>query len=183
VSKAAAYKFEWDGTSYVNPQEIAKTVSGPKKSIAINKAGDVFVAVMGAPGQGRIARIEKNGQESSFPVRGMPIWLAAGPKGYVYVPIAADALILVYRADGTLEEEIPYQVKEGGVSDILIAPDGSIYLAFFHSGQILRISYSAPLWHAEYLPYNFGTPGGIAMDSRGRLYVSDFTGNAIDVIY
>lgn len=183
VSKHSAFKFEWNGKAYENPTEIAGGVAGAKKSIAVSDSGDVFIAVMGPPGQGWIVRRELDGKETSFPVKGMPIWLAAGPDGNIYVPIMASSSILVYRPDGTLAEEIPHQVKDSGISDILVSRAGAIYLAFFHTGQILQIRYKAPLWHAEFLPQRFGTPGGIAMDSLGRLYVSDFTGNAIDVIY
>jgi uncharacterized protein (TIGR02391 family) len=183
VSKRAAFKFEWDGKMYANPIEIGKSVDGPKKSLAVAASGDVFVAVMGPPGQGWIVRRQIGGQESTFPVKGMPIWLASGPDGNIYVPVAANACILVYRPDGALIDQIPYQVNESSVCDILVDKDRAIYLAFFHTGKILRIGYDAPLWRAEFLPHRFGTPGGIAKDSRGRLYVSDFGGDSIDVVY
>jgi hypothetical protein len=53
----------------------------------------------------------------------------------------------------------------------------------YHTGKILRIGFSGSLWRTEFLSPTFGTPGGIALDSRRRLYVSDFGGNSIDVIY
>jgi hypothetical protein len=183
VSKSAAFKFEWNGSEYVNPTAIASTIVGTKKSIVVSDLGDCFIAVMGPPGQGWIVRREVNGKESAFPVRGMPIWMAMGPDGNLYVPIVADSTILVYDQDGTLKEDIPYKVKNAGVGDILVGKDKSLYLAFFHTGTILRIFFAAPLWRAEFLPHNFGTPGGIAIDSRGRLYVSDFSGDTIDVVY
>lgn len=183
VSMHSAFKLLWDGKEYVNPVEIGKRVPGPKKSFAIADSGDLFFAVMGPPNQGWIVRRAADGQETSFPVRGMPIWIAAGPDGNLYVPIAATATILVYRPDGTLADEIPYNINDSSPSDILVDRHGTIYLAFFHTGKVLRIGFSKPLWQAEFLSPTFGTPGGIAMDSRGRLYVSDFTGNSIDVIY
>lgn len=183
VSKHSAFKFSWDGKRYVDPKPIASAVAGAKKGFAVTDAGDVFIAVMGSPNQGWIVRREVNGREAAFPVNGMPIWIAAGPDGHIYVPIAATSTISVYRPDGALAEEIPYNVKGSSVIDILVDKDGTIYLAFFHSGKIMRIGFTGSLWHAEFLPPTFGTPGGIAKDSRGRLYVSDFGGNSIDVIY
>jgi DNA-binding beta-propeller fold protein YncE len=183
VSKRAAFKFEWDGSAYANPTEIASIASGAKKGIAVSDSGEVFVAVMGPPNQGWIVRRDGHGQETSFPVGEMPIWLAVGPSGNVYVPIAARSSIFVYRPDGVLVEEIPHHVTNSSASDILIDKDGVIHLAFFNNGKILRISYINALWHVEFLPQEFGTPGGIAMDSHGRLYVSDFATDSIDVVY
>jgi Protein of unknown function (Hypoth_ymh) len=46
------------------------------------------------------------------------------------------------------------------------------------SGKLLRIS-SGQLSHVTFIAEDLGTPGGIAMDSRGRIYTSDFSGDAI----
>ena len=183
ISRRAAFRFEWDGHGYVNPIEIGRTVAGPKKGIAVTDSGDVFVAVMGPPGQGWIVRQKLNGEELSFPSHGMPISLAAGPGGNIYVLTAGGSSILLYRPDGTVTGEIPHQAKDSAWSDILVGKGGVIYLAGFHTGRILRISGTEPDWHVETLPHHFGTPGGIAMDSRERLYVSDFAGNSIHVVY
>jgi streptogramin lyase len=154
-----------------------------KKGFAVANSGDVFVAVMGSPNQGWIARREVSGKETFFPVEGMPIWIAAGPDGNIYVPRAATATVVVYRPDGIIAREIPHNIKDSSVCDILVDKDGVIYLASFHTGKVLRIGFSGSLWRAEFLSPTFGTPGGIAMDSHGRLYVSDFAGNSIDVVY
>ena len=183
VSKQAAFKFSWDGRKYVNPIEVAAAVTGAKKGFAVMDSGDVFVAVMGSPSRGWIVRREVNGKETVFPVRGTPIWLAAGTDGNIYVPFADTATVVAYRPDGTVAEEIPYNIKDSSVCDILVDKDSVIYMPLFHTGRVLRIGFGGVLWQAEFLPQTFGTPGGIAMDSHGRLYVSDFTGNSIDVVY
>jgi streptogramin lyase len=182
ISKSAAFRFEWDGKTYANPIEIAHIASGAKKGIVVADSGDVFIAVMG-PVQGWIVRRDGRGNETSFPVSETPLWLAVGPGGNLYMPVTARSSIFVYRPDGALIDQIPYQVANSSVSDILIDKNGVIYLAFFQSGRILRINHTGSLWHADFLPQTFGTPGGIAMDSRGRLYVSDFVTNSIEVIY
>jgi len=183
ISKRAAYKFEWNGKVFENPVEIATTATGAKKSIAISDSGEAFIAVMGSPGQGWIVRREPAGKEESFAVKGMPIWLSIGPDNNIYVPIVASSSIVVYQRDGKIVDEVPYQAKDAGIGDFMVSRDGDIYLALFHSGRILRIGYRSPLWHAEILRHEFGTCGGLALDSRGRLYVSDFAGNKIDVVY
>jgi hypothetical protein len=65
-------------------------------------------------------------------------------------------------------DEIPYNMNEG-IIDIAFGRDGDIYLAFFQTGRILRIACRSLLWHTEFLPGAFGNPGGVAVDSRGRL--------------
>ena len=181
VSRHTAFKFQWDGKAFVNPIEIGTVAKGPKKSIAVAPSGDVFIAVMGPPGQGWIVRRSKDGNESFFPTTGMAIWLATGPDGNVYVPDAARSIIVVYQPDGKPKQKIPYTVRDSP-SDIAIDSEGTIYLAFFHTGRILKI-YRDPLWRTEFLPDSFGIPGGIAIDSRNRLYVSDFEGDSISVVY
>jgi DNA-binding beta-propeller fold protein YncE len=183
IVRQTAFKFAWNGNEFVQPIEIGTTVNGPKKSIAIDQSGEIFIAVMGPPGQGWVIRRTKDGKESAFPTLGTAIWLTAGPDGNLYVPINDRSSILVYRSDGTLVEEIPYNVSNDSPCDIAIDSGGTIYLAFFRTGRILRISYQDPLWHTEFLQYTFATPGGIAIDSRKRLYVSEFGGDSIHVIY
>jgi uncharacterized protein Ymh len=183
ISKRSAFVFSWDGKGYGNPVEIAKSVVGAKKSFAIGDSGDVFVAVMGPPNQGWIVRRELDGKETSFAVKGMPIWTATGPNGNLYVPINGTSTVLVYHPDGTLIDEIPFASGDSGVSDILVDRNGTIYLPFFRTGKIKRITADGTTRRDDFLSLTFGTPGGIAMDSRGRLYVSDFEGNSIDVVY
>ena len=181
IARRAVFKFEWDGKAYVNSTEVARTLSGPKKSIEISATGDVFVTVMGPPGQGWIVRQGTNGEESSFAVKGMPTSLALDSEDNIYVPPVGGSSVLVYRPDGTLIKEIPYEIEDS-VCDILVGSDGSIYLACFR-GRIMRITGTEPNWHIDVLPGHFGNLGGIAMDSRGRLYVSDFAGDSIHVLF
>jgi hypothetical protein len=108
VSKHSAFVFSWDGKGYANPVEVGKSVVGTKKSFAIGDSGEVFLAVMGPPNQGWIVRRRLDGRETSFAVNGMPIWIAAGPDGNLYVPITATSTVLVYQPDGTLTAEIPF---------------------------------------------------------------------------
>jgi len=182
LSRHAAFKFHWDGKAFVNPIEIGTVVKGPKKSFAIAPSGDVFIAVMGPPGQGWIIRRSKEGNESFFPSSGMAIWLAVGPDGNVYVPDVARSTIVVYQPDGAPKLEIPYNLRDSP-ADIAIDAEGTIYLAFFKTGRILKIFYHAPLWRTEFFPDSFGIPGGIAVDSQKRVYVSDFEGDSISVVY
>jgi hypothetical protein len=183
INKHSAYVFKWDGKGYVDPEEIASGVTGPKKGFAIAPSGEVFVAVMGPVNQGWIAKRGVDGKETSFPVKGMPISIALGPDGNIYIPFSATSTIAVYKPDGTLTGEIPFVSEDQSVSDVLIDKNGTIHLAFFHTGKILRMRLKDNGWQSEFLPETFGTPGGIAMDSRGRIYVSDFDGNSIEVVY
>ncbi len=183
ISKHTAYKFSWNGHAYANPEEIAKIVTGAKQSIAVLNSGEVFVAVMGAPHKGWIVRRAPSGEEKAIEVDGMPIWMAAGPDNRIYLPVANGSSVLVYEADGTLADRIILDNRGSSVSDLLVDKDGAIYMALFRTGEIIRIKSVGSTWHSEVIATNFGTPGGIAADSHGRIYVSDFAGDSIDVIY
>jgi hypothetical protein len=70
-----------------------------------------------------------------------------------------------------------------GVADLARHPDGEIYIALFRSGRIRRLSKSWRSKPPEYVPGWFGTPGGIALAPNGRIYVSNFAGNEIFLVY
>lgn len=177
------FRFEWNGSVYERPTLFADIVTGPKKSIAVSDSGDIFVAVMGPPGRGWVIRQAADGRKTFFEVDGMTIWLATGPDGNIYIPVAGGSHILVYTPNGVLVERIPHQAQSQSVCDIQIAPDGTIYMACFATGRIMRISGGKQNRSIQTLPHGFGTPGGIALDSHGRLYVSDFAGDSISVVY
>ncbi len=182
VARRTAYKFEWDGKSYGNPVEFGKSIDGPKKGIATTPSGSLFFAVMGPPNRGWLVRRDLDGHEFPIPIDGMPIWIASGPTGKIYIPIGSRGTVLVYSESGILIEEIPHGIMDSSVTGIFVEKDESVYLAF-QSGKVLRIAAVGKLLTAEYLPHSFGIPGGLAMDSRRRLFVSDFSGDAVKVLW
>lgn len=75
-------------------------------------------------------------------------------------------------------DTIPGVIEESP-SDLLIDPDNNIYIPFFHSGKVIEITRAQSLFTVTVIASGFRTPGGIAMDSQRRIYVSNFEGNPI----
>ncbi len=179
LSTGGCLRFRWDGKRYKNPVLIGTVIHGTKKSIVVDQQGHVFVAVMGGePGRGYIIHIEPDGSESYFPTNDTAIYLALDQQGNIYTPSQSARAIHVYNREGTLINTIPDVVKESP-SDILIDRNGAIYMPFFYSGKVLKIvlTESSPI--VTLIAEGFRTPGGTAIDSQGRLYVSNFEGNPI----
>ncbi len=179
LSTGGCLRFGWDGKHYKNPVSIGTVIHGTKKSIVVDQQGHVFIAVMGSePGRGYIIHIEPDGSESYFQTRDMVIYLALDQEGNIYTPSQSTKAIHVYNREGTLINTIQDAVPESP-SDILIDQGGAIYLPFFHSGKVLKVTLTKGIPTATHIADGFRTPGGIAMDSQGRLYVSNFDGNPI----
>jgi DNA-binding beta-propeller fold protein YncE len=76
-----------------------------------------------------------------------------------------------------------------GVSDVLVAPDGSIFVADGHSNKtnnrILKYDRHGNFLHSWGKlgsgPGEFNAPHGLAMDKEGRLYVADRSNNRIQI--
>ena len=184
INRSGCFRLRWDGKKYRNSESIANCVNGAKKGIAVDNAGHVFVAVMG-PGQGEqgyVIHVEPNGTESYFRTNGMAICIAIGPGGNLYLPSAVGKAINVYDRSGALLNAIPFD-RAGDASDILVDDAGVIYLPLFNSGELAKITDGAANPRHEVIGTGFQNPGGIAMDSRKRLFVSNFEGDSIDVIF
>ncbi len=181
LSRNACHRFEWDGAQYVNGARLAGNIPGSKQSIATNDKGQIFIALMG-PHTGWIARIDPDGSEAVFPTRYTAIHLALDKDDHVYVSNAANRSIDVFDLSGRLIEEMVHG-EDDSVSDLARDPNGDIYVALFRSGRIRRLSKAWRSNPPEYVPGSFGTPGGIALAPRGRIYVSNFAGNEIFLVY
>jgi DNA-binding beta-propeller fold protein YncE len=76
-----------------------------------------------------------------------------------------------------------------GVSDVLVAPDGSIFVADGHSNKtnnrILKYDHKGNFLHSWGKlgdgPGEFNAPHGLAMDKEGRLYVADRSNSRIQI--
>lgn len=183
IEKRVCLRFPWSGANYASPEIIASIVEGPKKGIVVDSTGNVFVAVMG-PGvnNGRIVHVQPNGTETFFPTRDMAIYLALDSAGNILTPSRTERAVHVYNRSGELINSIVHDVADAE-SDILADQAGAIYLPFFHSGKVLKITEEETGVRSELVAEGFQNPGGIARDSLGHLYVSNFGGNTIDMIY
>lgn len=174
--KERCLRFRWNGKSYGPPEMIGASEKGTKKSIVVAQDGTAFIASM----NGYIIRVLPDGSETAFRTRDMAINLAIGPDDLLYTTSTKEHEIHVYTQAGEFVGPIPYEIHDSP-ADLLVDPTGTIFIPFFRSGKLLRIS-TGELTQVEFIADGLGTPGGIAMDSRGRIYVSDFSGDAIHLL-
>ncbi|HTC84910.1 MAG TPA: peptidyl-alpha-hydroxyglycine alpha-amidating lyase family protein [Rhizomicrobium sp.] len=120
------------------------------------------------------------------------VWLV---EGISISNVVAD-VIHEYTQDGKLLRTMGESGTTGdtpdrfnGVSDVLVAPDGSIFVADGHSNKtnnrILKYDRNGKFllsWgKLGDKPGEFNAPHGLAMDSQGRLYVADRSNNRIQI--
>ena len=120
------------------------------------------------------------------------IWLV---EGMSQSGVVAD-VIHEYTQDGKLLRTMGVSGTTGdatdrfnGVSDVLVAPDGSIFVADGHSdktnNRILKYDRNGKFllsWGKLGAgPGEFNAPHGLAMDKAGRLYVADRSNNRIQI--
>jgi len=120
------------------------------------------------------------------------VWLV---EGISQSGVVAD-VIHEYTADGKLLRTMGTSGTKGdgtdqfnGVSDVLVAPDGSIFVADGHSdktnARILKYDRNGKFllsWgKLGSGPGEFNAPHGLAMDREGRLYVADRSNSRIQI--
>jgi DNA-binding beta-propeller fold protein YncE len=182
VSRGICFRCPWDGQKYANLEVIGNVVNGTKKSIIVDSMGNVFIAVMSGVGTGAVVHIDPSGKEVFFPTRDVPIYLAFDPQGNLLIPSRQECAIHIYSRTGELLNVVPHGVSDAECG-ILVDKAGAIYLPFFYNGRILKITHYESDTQTEWIAEGFQNPGGIAMDSQGHIYVSNFSGNSIDIVY
>ncbi|WP_156175127.1 hypothetical protein [Bradyrhizobium sp. LTSP849] len=181
LTRNACHRFEWDGKKYARGTLLATKSIGSKQSIATNSLGQAFITIFGRSiDTGTVARIDPDGTEVEFSLRSLATSIAIDSQDNIYVDNRRAKCIDVFRGDGTFIEPISHGSADS-VSDITIDNQGTLFLALFHSGRVLVLPKGSRT--PTLLPGTFGTLGGIALDSLDRIYVSDFGGDRISLIY
>lgn len=178
VTHTKCLKFPWNGEDFDTPIKIATSVQGTPKSISVDENNNVFVAVM----LDQIVRVKPDGSEFSFPTRDMAIYLAIDSEGFIYVPSAKNHSIDVYSQNGQLVRSIIHGIVETPVG-IVIDNKDNIYLLLHESGRLIKIINTTLILSPENLGTFKDYPRGVAMDSKGRIYISADSGNRIEMIY
>jgi hypothetical protein len=132
--------------------------------------------------KGFIIHVDKKGKERFFETDDIAIYLDVDIQGNIYLPSRSEQSIHVYTPEGKLTNKIFHGVKDSP-SDILVDEKNQIFLLLFRPGKILKISSSGGETSTELIADGFQNPCGIAKDSVGNIYVSNFTGNSIDLVY
>jgi DNA-binding beta-propeller fold protein YncE len=127
-----------------------------------------------------------------FVSRDRHIWLVEG----ISQSNVVSNVIHEYTADGKLLRTMGTRGMSGatpelfnGVSDVLVAPDGSIFVADGHSdktnNRMLKYDRNGKFllsWGKQGSgPGEFIAPHGLAMDAQGRLYVADRSNSRIQI--
>jgi len=176
ISERKCFMFKYVAGTYRAVGPVTTSADDAMKGIAVAPDNTVYVAVMGKPRQGRILRIRDLNEQSSFETRSTPIYLAVSPRNTLLTPNRDSSTIDEYGLDGTFLNHIPFEHQDSPC-DIAVDPAGCIYVPFFHSGDVLRFDPHTNRWST--LATGLGTLGGLAVDSKGNVYVSDFAGSAI----
>jgi sugar lactone lactonase YvrE len=152
------------------------------KGIAVSSDGHVYVTVMGSGDQGYVIDVHPDGKEVPFQLRETAVVIALRKDGRLVVPASSRAALDVYEPDGTFAGTIPHGIGDS-VSDIVVSPNDEVFIPFFGSGKLLRLVGDESAHQVSVVAEGLGTPGGIAMDRNGHLYISDFASDKITILY
>jgi len=126
----------------------------------------------------------------------MPHFLRTDPHGNIWATDVGAHQIFKFSAEGKLLMTLGKKGINGdnesrdalnGPADVVIAPDGSIFIADGQSSNTRVVKYSKDGKFVKYWggkgtePGKFDVPHSIAMDSTGRLYVADRRNNRIQL--
>ena len=150
--------------------------------IHVDREGNVWVTDCACTGGGGRGRAADSAARPAAPA--MP----SAPKGHQVFKFSPEGRLLMTlgKAGGGRDADYFYQPN-----DVLVAPDGSIFVAEGHSSaadanaRILKFSKDGKLvksWGRKGNgPEDLDQPHALAMDSRGRLFVGDRGNNRIQI--
>lgn len=161
--------------------------------VSVDALGRVYV--LGGPGQRWVRSFDAAGRPlSSFEIPGTlsapgAAYLASGPDGLIYVGDRATASVLAFDAQGTLMRRLTSPLADGWLPlGVAFDDTGDLYVTDVTPGRhrVLKLDRAGRLLWAAGLqgsgPSQFAFPADVAVDSRGRVYVSDSNNGRVQVL-
>jgi sugar lactone lactonase YvrE len=155
-------------------------VSYPE-GLAINAAGDLFVASTGSTGSNSIDEITPSGVVSTF-LNSLnpqgPVWVAIDPEGNIYFTNSAMSGENVEVSKATPAGVVSTFVNNGNYANgLTFDSEGNLYVSNFENSGSLDDSVDKATPSGIITPYasvatGFSEPEGLAFDSAGDLYVA-----------
>lgn len=154
-----------------------------KKDVALTRSGALVIGMMGnQPGEGSILIVDPSGRSWSFEARDSAHSLCVGGDDRIYTLANRYGAIDIYEQDGALIESFEHGL-ESSIGAMTTEPAGSILLGGFHTGSVTRYERVGHSWMSTTVATGLGVIGGLAIDSRGHIYVSDFQSGRINIIH
>ncbi|HLG14759.1 MAG TPA: peptidyl-alpha-hydroxyglycine alpha-amidating lyase family protein [Blastocatellia bacterium] len=193
----------WGSTSAVDIDPDGKSVWVAERCGANSCAGSNLPAVLKFDSTGKLVTsfgagmfifphgIHVDRQGNVWVTDGIPPGAANDPrtagKGHIVVKFSPEGKVLLTLGKMGVAGDGPDTFNQP--SDVITAPNGDIFVADGHGGntnaRIVKFSKDGKFiktWGKKgTAPGEFDTPHGLAMDSRGRLFVADRNNNRIQI--
>jgi sugar lactone lactonase YvrE len=192
----------WGATSAVDIDPDGKSIWVGERCGANSCAGSDLPAVLKFDSSGKLVKsfgagmfifphgihVDRNG--NVWITDGVPPGANPGPiagKGHIVVKFSPDGKVLMTLGKAGMAGDGPDTFNQP--SDVVTAPNGDIFVADGHGGntnaRIVKFTKDGKFiksWGKKgTAPGDFDTPHGLAMDSRGRLFVADRNNNRIQI--
>jgi hypothetical protein len=159
----------------IDPEDYSVTefaeVPSPAR-LAVADDGRMWVTTAD---NGAVAVLNPDGSVAeTFDIGVIPVGIAVADDGTFYVTDFEDVTVKVFDAIGTRIDTIEF-----AADDVAIAPNGMVYLTDFSGNAIWRVNADGSLVGPTFVG---DSPAGIAFDSDGGIYVSNYTRGTVTVL-
>jgi hypothetical protein len=181
IGMNAIQAFEKHNGIYEPTRLLGGSRDGPKKCVA-SLSGTTFIGGMARQDRtGFVIIAPPAAEELSFSTRRLVIYLCVDETGNIYTTDNSAAGVDVYSPSGQLVETIAYPPGEAA-GPLLFDGAHRLHIGTA-SGSIWRLVRRGSAWEHVLIARGLGQISGLAIDSRGYIFASDFTTGRISMIY